>query len=176
MPASAEWFDTGITLSNGETITIQAGGDIYVGALPDLRLNHETPDGAPIVTTSDPQFPLTFLAEGLVPWSLVGRIGTNGQPFQVGSRDIFASQTTGELYLSVNDNNFADNSGNWEITITRENISVAPVPATNRVDASAVIQVETNTGTSPTNSQAIPGATNSIAPPPPAELKLQPVE
>jgi hypothetical protein len=176
MPASAEWFDTGIILSNGETITIQASGDIYVGTLPDLRLNHETPDGAPIVTTSDPQFPLPFLAESLVPWSLVGRIGTNGQPFQVGSRDIFVPQTAGELYLSVNDNNFADNSGNWEITIIGENISVVPVPATNRVDASAVIQVETNTGTSPTNSPVMPGATNSIAPPPPAELKLQPVE
>jgi hypothetical protein len=174
MPAGAEWFDTGIFLSAGETITIRASGDIYVGALPDLRLNHETPDGAPIVTTSDPQFPLTFLAEGLVPWSLVGRIGTNGQPFQVGSQDIFASRTAGELYLSVNDNNFADNSGNWEITIIEGNISVAPMPATNRAGASAVIQVDAKTGISPTNSTTMPGATNSIAPP--AELKLQTVE
>jgi hypothetical protein len=166
LPAAVEWFDTGIVLSKGETVTIQASGDIYVGSMPDMKLNHETPDGAPIMTTGDPQFSVPFLAEGLVPWSLVGKIGDAGQPFEVGSQDIFASQFAGELYLSVNDNNFGDNSGNWEITIFEGNIYAPTVPATNSIAALGTMPLFIKTNALPTNSP-LPtiAATNSIVTP-----------
>lgn len=76
---------------------------------------YKTPDGDPNQTTSG--FRLPFIAPGLTPWSLVGKIGSDGRPFEVGSRRTFWAQSTGELYLSVNDNNFSDNDGSWDVTI-----------------------------------------------------------
>jgi hypothetical protein len=129
LPANMEWFDTGIVLSAGEAVTVSATGDIYVGNVPDLRLNYETADGSGIETTSDTQFTTPFVAPGLVPWSLVGRIGTNGQPFQAGSRGTIVPQNSGELYLSVNANSFADNSGSWFVSIIAIQKPAQPVSA-----------------------------------------------
>jgi hypothetical protein len=152
LPANVEWYDTGIVLSAGEGVAITAVGDIYVGDVPDLRLNYETADGSGIETTSDPQFTTPFVAPGLVPWSLVGMIGTNGQPFQAGSRITIVPQTSGELYLSVNANNFAANSGNWVVTID----------AVNKPGHTVQAQVQTNRGSNST--QAFPPARSSAEP------------
>jgi hypothetical protein len=137
LPANVEWFDTGVALCAGDGVTISASGDVYVGALPDLRLDYETPDGSPIVTTGDPQFPMPFVAPGFVPWSLVGKMGTNGQPFQAGSRCTVIAPIAGELYLSVNDDNFTDNSGSWLVTIIAANTATQPSTATLHTNGSS---------------------------------------
>ena len=43
------------------------------------------------------------------------RIG-NGAPFEVGT-STQVTTTAGELYLGMNDDNFADNSGRWNVRI-----------------------------------------------------------
>ena len=116
LPASAGWYDTGISLSASQVVTIRASGSVSISVdnRPD---RYKTPEGDPNDTTSNPNYHLPFVAPGLVPWSLVGKIGDNGVPFQVGRRKTIQAQSSGKLYLSINDNNFDDNSGNWDVTV-----------------------------------------------------------
>jgi hypothetical protein len=60
-------------------------------------------------------------------------IGSHGTPFEVGTGDAFIAPVTGELYLSINDNYFPDNSGDWNVSVT-----LTSTPLTNE----AFTQVE----------------------------------
>ena len=103
-------------MSAAQTVLITANGSVSV-TWDNSPNKYQTPDGYPRMSTSDPGFHVPFLAPGLTPWSLVGKIGDNGKPFQVGSKNAITPQSAGELYLSVNDNNFGDNSGSWNVTV-----------------------------------------------------------
>ena len=53
--------------------------------------------------------------------ALIGRIGTLPSDvfFIGGDRGSFRVRTTGRLYLGVNDNFYADNSGSFEVRVSR---------------------------------------------------------
>ncbi|HUJ11426.1 MAG TPA: family 16 glycosylhydrolase [Verrucomicrobiae bacterium] len=111
VPAKVKWFDTGLDLFEGEAATITASGTISVGAL-NPTYKSETPVGQPGVT------PLgtPVLAPNLTAWSLVGRVGSSGAPFEIGTGTNFFVSGNGRLYVSVNDNLFSDNSGDWSVS------------------------------------------------------------
>jgi beta-glucanase (GH16 family) len=119
MPANVEWFDSGVALFGGEAVSISASGTVTVGSL-NGAYNDETPAGQPGVT------PLggAVIAPNSPAWSLIGRIGASGLPFEIGTGVNFAVPAIGELYLSVNDNYFPDNAGTWSVTI---NVTGGPV-------------------------------------------------
>jgi hypothetical protein len=52
--------------------------------------------------------------------ALVGRIGTSpSDVFFIGAdRGFFRVRTSGRLYLGVNDNDYADNSGSFEVRVS----------------------------------------------------------
>jgi hypothetical protein len=114
------WTDTGRTVTSGQQLTIKTTGimDYWTGGCPSTQDCNVTPDGLPWSTcegsTAGP-----YLTPGLACFSLVGRIGANGAPFEVGSNFTFTvpSSTSGELYLGVNDNNYPDNTGTWTSVI-----------------------------------------------------------
>ena len=114
MPGSQEWTDTGITVQAGQQLTITAAGEIYVGATSAS----ESPAGIPGCTpaASYPAQSAQFPAPSLTCWSLIARIG-DGAPFEVGSSAQLTA-TSGDLYLGVNGDSFAGNSGSWSATIT----------------------------------------------------------
>jgi len=59
-------------------------------------------------------------------YALVGKIGTDlGDEFFVGSDFSGVANDTGILYLSFNDNHFADNLGSWTVSTT----AVIPEPS-----------------------------------------------
>jgi hypothetical protein len=60
----------------------------------------------------------SFLAPGLNCWSLVGRIGTTGPIFFVGTSLTMPAPYSGELYLAFNDDYYPNNSGDFIATIT----------------------------------------------------------
>jgi hypothetical protein len=60
----------------------------------------------------------SFLAPGLNCWSLVGRIGTAGVIFFVGTSLKMRAPYSGELYLAFNDDYYPNNSGDFVATIT----------------------------------------------------------
>ncbi len=113
---ASEWDSSGIAVQSGQTITISASGQVYIGAQSDASLDYEAPAGDPGLSTANLGGG-KFAAPGLVPWSLVGRIGQNGTPFEIGAGTTITAAAAGHLYLSVNDNNFGDNSGNWTVNV-----------------------------------------------------------
>jgi hypothetical protein len=119
LPAQVPWFDSGISVLAGDKVAISASGRVYIGNVaagqPNLS-NFQTPEGAINTTAAAQGQNHPFIAPALVPWSLIGKIGSTGIPFYVGTNKSFAAPNSGKLYLSVNDNVFGDNFGCWNIS------------------------------------------------------------
>jgi hypothetical protein len=104
------WMDTGIDVQARDLLLFEATGTIQVG--DDAARDIATPDGAPRGNHSLDVQMLTQRAG-----ALVGRIG-HSPPFFVGSNGLVVASTVGRLYLGVNDDDFRDNLGAFEVTIT----------------------------------------------------------
>lgn len=127
------WTDTGVDLNAGETVSVSANGSVSFsrggqaigpqGDQPSCAVFH------------NPRVP--YVARDLRCHSLIGRIGSLGTFFEVGSSTQFRAPVTGRLYLGVNDNFFPDNSGNWTAVISEQ--GSGPV--------TAVTQQSSNPGT-----------------------------
>ena len=84
-----------------------------------LGLDAPNCNGAPGLYGRDAAFPAP-----LAPcWSLIGRIGSTGKIFAVGTLRIISSPVAGPLLLGVNDSSPAGNSGFW-------NVSLSVIPGT----------------------------------------------
>ena len=126
IPAKTEWNDSGVSVALGKKVIISASGTVVLcdGCAPS------GPAGTPSKTTSE--FNGGWAAPGLVPWSLVGKIGTSGVPFEIGADLTFIAGSSGELYLSVNDNYFPDNSGSWSATLEVKGGPIIILPGTRK--------------------------------------------
>jgi hypothetical protein len=104
------WTSTGLQVVSGEKFTVSSSGIMnwYTGQCGGKCV--ATPDGSPCTYAG---FPYPQFAC----WSLIGKIGEQGMPFQVGSKFSGVAAVSGELFLGVNDNNYPDNTGNWKATI-----------------------------------------------------------
>jgi hypothetical protein len=113
VPGTKEWTDTGIDLSIGDGVLIEADGAV-TPSRRDEPLHG--PNGVP-----DRPSARVFNVEGLEEAnhnSLIGRIGEAGAPFQVGSRLLSKADTEGRLFLGINDVDVANNAGEFTATIT----------------------------------------------------------
>ena len=122
VPANQEWVPTGVDVSPGSllfrasgTINVQSGNPAF----------NETPAGDGVadpscIASSDTPWGDDWLAEGFPCWSLIGKIGANGQPFEIGDSNHYTVSSPDQLYLSVDDQigYFGDNSGSWTVVIT----------------------------------------------------------
>jgi hypothetical protein len=104
------WMDTGIDVQARDLLFFEATGTIRLG--DDDARDVATPDGAPRGNHSLDVQMLTQRAG-----ALVGRIG-HSPAFFVGSNGLVVASTVGRLYLGVNDDDFRDNLGAFEVTIT----------------------------------------------------------
>jgi hypothetical protein len=109
VPANQAWTDTGITIRRGDRLTITGTGDIQLG-----NNNSSGVGGSPAATVPGIRYPV----EGLPAGALIGRVG-NGRPFAIQNGQPMTIAGTGRLQIGVNDDNVADNSGNYVVTITR---------------------------------------------------------
>jgi Zn-dependent protease with chaperone function len=107
------WAGTGVTVPSGIVVGIAASGTVSVTSSYSVG-----PAGTQscIPSSNYPGEKPPFLAANLPCWSLIGRIG-NGPPFEIGTSTTITIASSGLLYLSVNDSNFADNSGSWLVDI-----------------------------------------------------------
>lgn len=104
VPGTVRWTDTGIDIDEGDVVTITASGEVF----HSVELNQKVgPDGDPakkytsnIVTTS---------GHG----SLIGKVGDEGPPFQVGTRNTFPSGRSGTFFLGINDAGVDNNRGRF---------------------------------------------------------------
>ena len=111
------WTDASTQVTQGQTYTITASGILnYSGSDPRAV--------APPAGRFDPnclpgQVHGGFAAPQLPCWSLIGKIGADGVPFEVGYGRTIVAPASGELFLGVNDNNYPDNSGGWVASISQ---------------------------------------------------------
>jgi hypothetical protein len=102
------WVNTGIVVSQGQTVNFNATGEVRLsGAGDDLA----TPAGSKSGRYA-PGSPLPQLLAG----ALIGRIG-NGQPFGIGDQRSVQMPASGPLFLGVNDDQLNDNEGEFRVDI-----------------------------------------------------------
>lgn len=110
--AAQRWTDTGINVVSGDMLTFDAEGSVRLSeggddtASPSGSRTGRRAQDAPV-----PQAP----AGGLI-----ARIGDSA-PVYVGDRRAVRAPVSGRLYLSVNDDHLADNSGDFRVTVSVRN-------------------------------------------------------
>ena len=109
VPGNRQWTATNIQVQAGDVVRFQSSGEISFTNANDRAGVAGSPDlkyvaGAPI--------------PGALAGALIGRIG-NGQPFGIGDQTTIRMPGSGTLYLGINDDNVGDNSGQFQIVISR---------------------------------------------------------
>lgn len=103
-----QWTPTGITVRQGQTLTIRADGEIRITGDANDRT---TPDGI-VNQRFDPGAPLPRTLAG----ALIGRIG-QGRPFGIGRNATIQAPSSGALFLGINEANLSDNDGSFQVTV-----------------------------------------------------------
>jgi Ca2+-binding EF-hand superfamily protein len=107
--AARGWIDTGFDVQRGDRIAIEATGTV---TLSNNGSDFADPSGSRTGRRAD-SAPLRNDPAG----ALIARIA-NGAPTLVGNRRTFVATDTGRLYLSVNDDFFNDNTGEFRVTVS----------------------------------------------------------
>jgi hypothetical protein len=115
VPGNSRGTDTGVDLRAGDSVTISASGNITAGR----RAGVVSADGGRVgVGSIVGTYPVPQAGVG----ALIGYIRTPSgqptQPFLVGSQNTINAPVDGRLFLLVNDDNYADNSGQFDVRIT----------------------------------------------------------
>jgi hypothetical protein len=106
--ATGGWVPTGMRVRKGEWISFSTSGEVQ---LSDNRSDRARAAGT---TRTAAGAPLPTVNAG----ALIGRIG-NGQPFGIGDQAAVPMPFDGFLFLAVNDDERADNSGEFIVSIRR---------------------------------------------------------
>jgi hypothetical protein len=106
--ARSQWTPTGITVRRGETLRINADGEIRISGDSNDRA---TASGV-VNQRFDTRAPLPRTLAG----ALIGRIG-NGEPFGIGANATIQAPANGQLFLGINDSNVSDNDGSFQVSI-----------------------------------------------------------
>lgn len=101
-----QWVDTGIDIRAGQTLTINASGQIKVARDGGLM----TASGVASGRTEGATMPTANVG------GLVARFG-NSAPLFIGESRTFTTPRGGRLYLGVNDNFFDDNTGQFNVRV-----------------------------------------------------------
>ncbi|MCX6582662.1 MAG: hypothetical protein NT166_21010 [Candidatus Aminicenantes bacterium] len=106
--AATRWVDTGINIRIGQEILFSAEGSIYIDKQTQVF--------------QDGQMPLNINAGKPLPnqptGAIIARVGTRAEPFYVGAdKAPFQMAQKGNLFLGINDFDFIDNSGSFDVTI-----------------------------------------------------------
>jgi len=101
-----QWVDTGINVQAGDTVSINANGQIRVARDGGLM----TAAGVASGRTDGATMPNANVG------GLVARFG-NSAPVFIGESRTFRAPRAGRLYLGVNDNFFDDNTGQFTVTV-----------------------------------------------------------
>jgi hypothetical protein len=107
VPATQAWTDTGIDVVQGQRLAISASGEV---AYAPGRLSNAGGDPA----EHNAAFPVGNWPVG----ALIAKIGSS-KPFPIGAAQTLAMPASGRLMLGVNDTILTDNSGAFQVTITR---------------------------------------------------------
>jgi hypothetical protein len=106
--ARTAWTDTGVDVRSGQDLRFTATGQVRWG--PNRR------DGAAGERNSPYNQARPMPDRNAA--ALIGKIGPNGDPFFIGdTRDLLRMRATGRLFLGINDDYLADNSGSLRVVV-----------------------------------------------------------
>lgn len=109
VPSNVEWTNVGFNVSRGQFLRFEPSGEIRLSTNgDDVARAAGAMSGRHADKATIPSIPVG---------ALIGRIG-NGQPFPIGNTTNAIEVTeNGRLFLGVNDDHVADNSGNFVVKI-----------------------------------------------------------
>jgi hypothetical protein len=108
---SLPWTDTRFNVRRGDVLVLDATGRVFLLGKKEASA---TPDGNP--AHYDARFPMPMASAG----ALIARVGESGEPFVVVTAPSeIAMPATGRLFLGINDHEFGDNSGAFQVRIKR---------------------------------------------------------
>lgn len=107
------WTATGLTVRKGEILTFNATGEV--------QLSGDTNDVATAFGAKSGRKATNSPLPNVLAGALIGRIGTNGQAFPIGSGVSIPMPAAGQLFLGINDDGFEDNQGEIRVDVTRTN-------------------------------------------------------
>jgi hypothetical protein len=115
VPGNSRGTDTGLDLRSGANVTITATGSVTAGR----RAGVVSPDGGR--ATGFGSIAGTYPVPAMGVGALIGYIrlpdGQITQPFAIGSQRSFTAPSDGRLFLLINDDNYGDNSGSFDVRI-----------------------------------------------------------
>lgn len=107
--ADVPWNDAGIEVRAGQSIYFSARGQVRWG-----RDRRDGPEGENN-SAHNPGRPIPNRAAA----ALIAKIGERGDPFFVGAEEgPFRVRSSGRLFLGINDDYLADNSGNFRVVVS----------------------------------------------------------
>ena len=118
LDCTQSWQNTGVQISSGDFVIFVARGVYGDGGGSSYSLTSwSSPDGR---GTFPPPTPGVFVSDYSPIGVLIGKLGSNGTPFGIGSFSQITSTSSGTLYLTVNDavsGGFNDNEGYLAVQI-----------------------------------------------------------
>ncbi|MCE5207301.1 MAG: hypothetical protein LLG42_03210 [Chloroflexi bacterium] len=124
VPADVEWVSTGIYIdaSSGPVLlSISTKGGVLTGPVNIYGGRPMGPEGSVWFCYDQPGNDFYCALDGQ-PWGrLIGRIGPFGEPFDIGNVNSITINTSGFLYLTINDflGTYYDNKGEFTVLINR---------------------------------------------------------
>jgi len=108
VPADQTWTETGIRVAVGQELRITAKGTVYAG--PALSCG-------PTGFADRPEWDRYSVLPSAPHIALIGRIGSDGEPFYVGDSFTSGVERSGMLYLGINDRDAGNNRGAYSAEI-----------------------------------------------------------
>ena len=105
------WTATGLTVRRGEVLSFNATGEV--------QLSGDSNDVATAFGSKSGRKATNAALPNVLAGALIGRIGTNGQPFAIGSGVSITMPAAGQLFLGINDDGFDDNQGELRVDVVR---------------------------------------------------------
>jgi hypothetical protein len=107
------WTSTGIAVRRGEWVTLNATGEI--------RLTTDAADVAGAAGSAANRTAANAPVPAASIGTLIGRVG-NSRPFVIGNQTRVQMPANGILFLGINDDHHADNSGEFRVEVERSRV------------------------------------------------------
>lgn len=107
---NSAWTPTGVRVMKGQRIAFATTGQVQISTDAAHRAG---PDGTDVMRS--PNYPVPAMPAG----GLIGKVG-DAPPFPIGSNSQpIVMPASGQLMLGINDDQVADNSGSFTVTLSR---------------------------------------------------------
>ena len=107
--ANQAWTSTGRTVRRGQSVRFTTTGEV--------QLSDDVNDIANADGSKKARYAAGSPMQSVLAGALIGRIGPNGQPFPIGNMPAIVMPANGVLYLGINDDQHADNRGNFQVVV-----------------------------------------------------------